>query len=118
MSLRLRLTLLYSLVMGGVLLIFGGAAYMLVNNVLLSRVDDTLAEVSREFVSLASVNSLEIVKLAAPDKTDVNISVQVWGLNDKLQDSFGPLAKIFFFSSRRRHTRLVSDWSSDVCSSD
>src|SRR5438093_13090912 len=25
---------------------------------------------------------------------------------------------IFFFSSRRRHTRLVSDWSSDVCSSD
>src|ERR1019366_10324630 len=24
---------------------------------------------------------------------------------------------LFFFSSRRRHTRLVSDWSSDVCSS-
>src|SRR5262249_56847325 len=24
----------------------------------------------------------------------------------------------FFFSSRRRHTSLVSDWSSDVCSSD
>src|SRR5262249_59611517 len=28
------------------------------------------------------------------------------------------LAVFFFFSSRRRHTRLVSDWSSDVCSSD
>src|SRR5262249_57176058 len=26
--------------------------------------------------------------------------------------------RLFFFSSRRRHTRLVSDWSSDVCSSD
>src|SRR5438046_9950455 len=25
---------------------------------------------------------------------------------------------LFFFSSRRRHTRLVSDWSSDACSSD
>src|SRR5438477_11396807 len=25
---------------------------------------------------------------------------------------------IFFFSSRRRHTRLTCDWSSDVCSSD
>src|SRR5205807_3368388 len=24
----------------------------------------------------------------------------------------------FFFSSRRRHTRLQGDWSSDVCSSD
>src|SRR5205814_3355274 len=26
--------------------------------------------------------------------------------------------EIFFFSSRRRHTRCLSDWSSDVCSSD
>src|SRR5207247_3726575 len=25
---------------------------------------------------------------------------------------------IFFFSSRRRHTRSTRDWSSDVCSSD
>ena len=25
---------------------------------------------------------------------------------------------MFFFSSRRRHTRFVCDWSSDVCSSD
>src|SRR2546430_494398 len=26
--------------------------------------------------------------------------------------------RIFFFSSRRRHTRFDCDWSSDVCSSD
>src|SRR5260370_9693178 len=25
---------------------------------------------------------------------------------------------LFFFSSRRRHTRFKCDWSSDVCSSD
>src|SRR6202020_448730 len=30
----------------------------------------------------------------------------------------GNLLTLTFFSSRRRHTRLVSDWSSDVCSSD
>src|SRR5258705_12864455 len=32
----------------------------------------------------------------------------------------GPVAwsDFFFFSSRRRHTRCLSDWSSDVCSSD
>src|SRR5574341_768598 len=30
----------------------------------------------------------------------------------------GCLLICFFFSSRRRHTRLVGDWSSDVCSSD
>src|SRR5256885_4747084 len=29
-----------------------------------------------------------------------------------------PPATQFFFSSRRRHTRLQGDWSSDVCSSD
>src|ERR1035438_4349981 len=28
------------------------------------------------------------------------------------------LYDFFFFSSRRRHTRCLSDWSSDVCSSD
>src|SRR5690606_40421747 len=27
-------------------------------------------------------------------------------------------AYLFFFSSRRRHTRFSRDWSSDVCSSD
>src|ERR1022692_4415566 len=30
----------------------------------------------------------------------------------------GNLFIFFFFSSRRRHTRLQGDWSSDVCSSD
>src|SRR2546426_5170100 len=28
------------------------------------------------------------------------------------------MSSSFFFSSRRRHTRLQGDWSSDVCSSD
>src|SRR5256885_8476437 len=30
----------------------------------------------------------------------------------------GRVMCFFFFSSRRRHTRLQGDWSSDVCSSD
>src|SRR5260221_6339116 len=32
--------------------------------------------------------------------------------------SVGDLFHSFFFSSRRRHTRSLCDWSSDVCSSD
>src|SRR5256886_7541212 len=28
------------------------------------------------------------------------------------------IESVFFFSSRRRHTRFDCDWSSDVCSSD
>src|SRR5260370_31523410 len=30
----------------------------------------------------------------------------------------GCVCRVFFFSSRRRHTRFKCDWSSDVCSSD
>src|SRR5438477_10932375 len=35
-----------------------------------------------------------------------------------LKTSFTGNLRTFFFSSRRRHTRLTCDWSSDVCSSD
>src|ERR1035438_3445114 len=38
----------------------------------------------------------------------------VLGLIQECGYAFG----VFFFSSRRRHTRCLSDWSSDVCSSD
>src|SRR6266571_6010743 len=34
------------------------------------------------------------------------------------KDPLGQGAYVFFFSSRRRHTRVTCDWSSDVCSSD
>src|SRR5262245_60494090 len=44
---------------------------------------------------------------------------------EKLEHSRGPFrfraeirTLVFFFSSRRRHTMCLSDWSSDVCSSD
>src|SRR5256885_5785763 len=38
---------------------------------------------------------------------------------DTTSDLFIALSVVFFFfSSRRRHTRLQGDWSSDVCSSD
>src|SRR4051812_46429000 len=37
---------------------------------------------------------------------------------DALRAAHRHAVKLFFFSSRRRHTRLTCDWSSDVCSSD
>src|ERR1019366_4373865 len=45
-------------------------------------------------------------------RTDSHVPVSRW--------RGGPFHPVLdcFFSSRRRHTRLVSDWSSDVCSSD
>src|SRR3989454_3636171 len=41
---------------------------------------------------------------------DASPKRRVWGLLNRVL--------FFFFSSRRRHTRLQGDWSSDVCSSD
>src|SRR5438045_7142095 len=35
-----------------------------------------------------------------------------------MTESITLIVFFFFFSSRRRHTRCLSDWSSDVCSSD
>src|SRR2546427_7865812 len=37
---------------------------------------------------------------------------------NSLQSSWPLCCLVFFFSSRRRHTRFDCDWSSDVCSSD
>src|SRR2546430_1369133 len=35
-----------------------------------------------------------------------------------MKDGVNATPLLFFFSSRRRHTRFDCDWSSDVCSSD
>src|SRR5256885_5731943 len=40
------------------------------------------------------------------------------GRNGRYVLSLSTVDDFFFFSSRRRHTRLQGDWSSDVCSSD
>src|SRR5690349_23852275 len=40
------------------------------------------------------------------------------GRNHCLRFMFCFYLVFFFFSSRRRHTRSLRDWSSDVCSSD
>src|SRR6476619_1223455 len=42
--------------------------------------------------------------------TDTSQLLELLVARTTLEDAMGPL---FFFSSRRRHTRLVSDWSSE-----
>ncbi len=98
MSLRLRLTLLYSTFMGGILLIFGAAVYLLVNVILLNQVDTMLASVARDITSVTKVNSLgelSVVSLPPLDMTS-NAYVQVWGVNGKIvatSPSIGTLIK-------------------------
>lgn len=94
MLLRLRLTLLYSLLMGGVLLVFGAVAFSLVDTVLLSQVDDQLTITAEEFIAISSVNYLKEVKFEqTPTDMDVDVHAQVWGLDETLQDSYAPFGQ-------------------------
>ena len=98
MSLRLRLTLLYSTFMGGILLIFGAAVYILVNVILLNQVDTMLAGVVRDITEVAKVDSigeLSLISLPPLDMTS-NAYVQVWGPDEKIiatSPSIGALTK-------------------------
>ncbi len=86
MSLRLRLTLLYSTFMGGILLIFGAAVYILVNVILLNQVDTMLAGVVRDITQVTKVNSvgeLSLISLPPLDMTS-NAYVQVWGPDGRI----------------------------------
>jgi len=86
MSLRLRLTLLYSTFMGGILLVLGASVYLLVNVILLNQVDNLLADVGHEIVRATTVNSegdLSIISLPQLDMA-VSAYVQVWDADGKL----------------------------------
>ncbi|MDO9303443.1 MAG: histidine kinase dimerization/phospho-acceptor domain-containing protein, partial [Anaerolineales bacterium] len=98
MSLRLRLTLLYSTFMGGILLIFGAAVYILVNVILLNQVDTMLAGVARDITQVTKVNAvgeLNLISLPPLDMTS-NAYVQVWGPDGRIiatSPSIGILTK-------------------------
>src|SRR5256885_9623200 len=48
----------------------------------------------------------------------MRVSLYMAALLESFGDQVSRMGLFFFFSSRRRHTRLQGDWSSDVCSSD
>src|SRR5690242_9751968 len=63
-------------------------------------------------------------KAGNTDPTDREYTADVLYFDDRTENSLVSVTvrvlaiEFFFFSSRRRHTRLTCDWSSDVCSSD
>lgn len=98
MSLRQRFTLLYSTFMGGILLIFGAAVYLLVNVILLNQVDSTLEAVVRDITQVTRVGELGELNLISLPPLDItsNAYVQVWGVDGKLiatSPSIGTLTK-------------------------
>lgn len=87
MSLRLRLSLLYTLVLGGVLLLFGSLAYSLVSVTLLDQTDTSLAKNANDLITQLRINAAgrfdaRAVNSFAPDEY---IIYQVWGNDRELQ---------------------------------
>ena len=96
MPLRSRLTLLYSSLVMGVLLIFGSAVYLLVSVLLINHIDDQLEATVKDIVNVTRVNpvgDISIVKFPALDTT-ANVYVQIWGRNGRLMTSSPSLAQI------------------------
>ena len=86
MSLRLRLTLLYAIVTGGVLLVFGATAIFVFNAILVDQIDNTLANAVDLIISGINVGeldelegNLESVELRS------DVYVQIWDLGGAAQ---------------------------------
>ncbi len=86
MSLRLRLTLLYTSLLGGVLLIFGSLVYTMVSVVLLDQMDTTLSQEAVQIISQLRVDSNNNIDASQLPKYQPaeNLFVQVWGNQNQL----------------------------------
>ena len=92
MSLRLRLTLLYTTLLGGVLLIFGALVYGLVSLILLNQIDNTLSQSTDRLIAQLRVNMAGQVdprSIAIIQPTD-NLLYQIWGMDNALQVAHPP----------------------------
>lgn len=92
MSLRARLTFLYTSLLGGILLIFGVAVYLIINFLLIAQVDLALRqgfeEIRAEMI-VESVVDMEVISLPSLDPTG-SVYAQAWGRGGRLQDKNYP----------------------------
>jgi len=86
MSLRARLALLYTAIVGGILLLFGTAVYVTVGVTLTDQVDRNLdfrAKAIIPFIFIGANGQLNVRELPAQDYS-AGIFIQIWGKNDQL----------------------------------
>lgn len=116
MSLRLRLTLLYSTLMGVILLVISAAVTLVTTRMLLQQVDEKLEDAQAIVISKLQMNPLGRVESdLSPTDITPDVSMQIWGLNGAMQDSYGVLATSdrgpFDKNSLRRDAPLFRDIS-------
>jgi len=87
MSLRARLTLLYTSLLGGILLLFGVAVYLIISFLLVAQVDLALQLAFDEFAANSNVESvvnMEVISLPSLDLTG-SVYAQVWDQRGELR---------------------------------
>ena len=117
MSLRLRLILLYTTLLGTVLLFFGGLVYGLTNTLLINQVDQSLTSAADELIKVMKVDPSGIFdpRSVAGFQPAQNLLVQVWGNDQRLQISRPTGWKTPLDSQNRfaGETKLVSVYTQD-----
>ena len=96
MSLRLRLTLLYSSLVMGVLLIFGSVVYSMVSILLIDHIDNQLKATVDDIVDVTTVSpfgDLSLINFPPLDMT-ANVYVQIWSRDGRLMASSPNLAQL------------------------
>ena len=104
MSLRARLTLLYTSLVGGILLLFVVIVYQFVSIILIDQIDKTLAQTANELIALTQLTSSGGVDVQVQDlDLATNVYIQFWERNGQLrfalpnlpwlEDPLDPLAK-------------------------
>jgi signal transduction histidine kinase len=96
MSLRLRLTILYSAITGGILLLFGVLLYSLVNVLLVTQVDTTLFQTSSDLLLGWRVGPAGELSQETLPKLNLTSFVyyQIWDNNGRLHSSSPGLGQI------------------------
>ena len=84
MSLRARLTIFYTSVLAGVLILFGLAVYGLVSVVQLRQIDSTLESTSRDLIFVARVDEEGRFVLSQRVSFDSSVISQIWDADGQL----------------------------------
>ncbi len=84
MSLRARLTLFYTVVLGVVLVLFGLAVYGLVSVVQLRQVDATLERTARDLILVTRINDEGDFVLSERVSLDSSVIIQIWDTSNRL----------------------------------
>jgi len=96
MSLRARLTFLYTSLLGGILLVFGVVIYQLVSVVLVRQVDETLANTARDIIEITRIDAQgELFLLPSPNvDLATNVYFQLWERGRVLRDVSANISRL------------------------